>query len=86
MSVRFNSTKITNASKKVDYYLNNIYELKDKVGKDEVEIEFVEDLIQDIESWRTCIDEIELSIKTYINTEEQKNYKIDKENKEIIIY
>ena len=86
MSVMFNSTKITNASKKVDYYLNNIYELKDKVGKDEVEIEFVEDLIQDIESWRTCIDEIELSIKTYINTEEQKNYKIDKENKEIIIY
>ena len=70
MSVRFNSTKITNASKKVDYYLNNIYELKDKVGKDEVEVEFVEDLIQDIESWRVCIDEIELSIKTYINTEE----------------
>ena len=86
MSVRFNSTKITNASKKVDYYLNNIYELKDKVGKDEVEVEFVEDLIQDIESWRTCIDEIELAIKTYINTEEKKNYKIDKENKEIIIY
>ena len=86
MSVRFNSTKITNASKKVDYYLNNIYELKDKVGKDEVEVEFVEDLIQDIESWRTCIDEIELSIKSYINTEEQKNYKLDKQNKEIIIY
>ena len=80
MSVRFNSTKITNASKKVDYYLNNIYELKDKIGEDEIEF------LEDVESWRTCIDEIELSIKSYINTEEQKNYKLDKKNKQIIIY
>lgn len=84
MSVRFNSTKITNASKKVDYYLNEIYKLKDKIGEDEVE--FLDEFLEDVLSWQGCIDEIELAIKTYINTEEQKNYKIDKENKEIIIY
>ena len=84
MSVRFSSTKISSASKKVDKYLNEIYKLKDKIGEDEVE--FLDELLEDVESWRTCIDEIELSIKSYINTEEQKNYKIDKENKEIIIY
>jgi hypothetical protein len=84
MGVAFTSTKISSSSKKVDKYLNEIYKLKDKIGEDEVE--FIEELVEDIESWRTCIEEIELSIKTYINTEEQKNYKIDKENKEIIIY
>lgn len=84
MSVRFSSTKISSASKKVDKYLNLIYELKDKIGEDEVE--FLDELLEDVESWRTCIDEIELSIKSYINTEEQKNYKLDKQNKEIIIY
>jgi len=85
MSVRFSSTKISSASKKVDKYLNLIYELKDKIGEDEDSV-FIEELVEDIESWRTCIDEIELSIKSYINTEEQKNYIIDKQNKEIIIY
>lgn len=84
MSVRFSSTKISSASKKVDKYLNLIYELKDKIGEDEVE--FLDELLEDVESWRTCIDEIELSIKSYINTGEQKNYKLDKQNKEIIIY
>ena len=84
MSVRFSSTKISSVSKKVDKYLNEIYKLKDKIGEDEVE--FLDELLEDVESWRTCIDEIELSIKSYINTEEQKNYKLDKKNKEIIIY
>ena len=84
MSVRISSTKISSASKKVDKYLNEIYKLKDKIGEDEDE--FIEGLIEDIECWKTCIEEIELSIKSYINTEEQKNYIIDKQNKEIIIY
>ena len=68
----------------MDKYLNEIYELKDKIGEDEVE--FLDELLEDVESWRTCIDEIELSIKSYINTEKQKEYRIDKQNKEIIIY
>jgi hypothetical protein len=84
MSIKFPSTKITKASEKVDTHLNEIYKLKDNIGEDEVE--FIEELVEDLNSWRTCIDEIELAIKTYINTEENNEYTIDKENKEIIIY
>ena len=58
--------------------------LKDKIGEDEDE--FIEELVEDISSWKTCIEEIELAVKIYINTEENNGYKIDKENKEIIIY
>ena len=50
------------------------FECVKKLGWDEVDVEIKN------------VDEVELAIKTYINTEEQKNYKIDKENKEIIIY
>ena len=84
MGVVFTSTKISSSSKKVDKYLNEIYKLKDKIGEDEDE--FIEELVENIESWRTCIEEIELAIKIYINTEENNGYKIDKENKEVIIY
>ena len=84
MGVVFTSTKISSSSKKVDKYLNEIYKLKDKIGEDEVE--FIEGLVEDIECWKTCIEEIELAVKTYINTEENNGYKIDKENKEIIFY
>ena len=80
----FTSTKISNSSEKVDKYLNEIYKLKDKIGEDDVQ--FIDELIEDIESWRMCLDELELSIKKYLNTEKQNEYKIDKENKEIIIY
>ena len=84
MAVKFNSTKISSASKFVDKYLNTIYELKDEFSEDDVQ--FIGELIEDIESWRMCLDELELSIKKYINSEKQNEYKIDKENKEIIIY
>ena len=84
MSVKFTSTKITNASSKVDKYLNTIYVLKDKIKEDD--IEFLDEFMQDIDSWRVCLDEIDLSIKKHLNTEKQNEYKIDKVKKEIIIY
>ena len=84
MSVKFTSTKITNASSKVDKYPNIIYVLKDKIKEDD--IEFLDEFMQDIDSWRVCLDEIDLSIKKHLNTEKQNEYKIDKAKKEIIIY
>ena len=84
MSVKFTSTKITNARSKVDKYLNTIYVLKDKIKEDD--IEFLDEFMQDIDSWRVCLDEIDLSIKKHLNTEKQNEYKIDKVKKEIIIY
>ena len=82
MSIRFPSTKITNASSKVDKYLNIIYELKNEIEDKNVEIE----LLEDIEGWGTCLDEVELALETYMNTEKKNEYIIDKQNKEIIIY
>ena len=84
MSVRFSSTKISAASKKVDKYLNEIYELKDKIGDDG--IGYTDELVEDIETWQACITEIELAITTHIHTDKQKEYRINKEKKEIIIY
>ena len=81
MSVKFPSTKITNASNKVDEYLNVIYKLKNEIEERGGEME----LLEDIESWRTCLDEIELAIKSQYQSNENY-YEIDNENKELIIY
>lgn len=81
MGVKFSSTKITNASVKVDKYLNVIYELKNKIEQRNVEVE----LLEDVESWRTCLDEIELALKSQHQSNENY-YEIDNENKELIIY
>jgi len=68
MSVRFPSTKITNASSKVDKYLNIIYKLKNEIEDKNVEME----LLEDIEGWRTCLDEVELAIKNKYEYREEK--------------
>jgi len=81
MSVKFPSTKITNASSKVDNYLNVIYELKNEIEEKGVEME----LLEDIDSWRTCLDEIELVIKSQYKSNENK-FETDNENNELIIY
>ena len=81
MSVKFPSTKITNASIKVDKYLNVIYKLKNEIEEKGVEME----LLEDIDSWRTCLDEIELAIKSQYKSNENK-FETDNENNELIIY
>jgi len=81
MSVKFPSTKITNASNKVDEYLNVIYKLKNEIEERGVEME----LLEDIESWRTCLDDIELANNSQYQSNENY-YEIDNENKELIIY
>lgn len=84
MSKVFASTKITRVSKKVDKYLNEIYKLKDEIGENE--IEFLDELKEDLDSWKTCIEEIELALTTHIHIEKKKEYIINKLTKEIIIY
>ena len=68
-----------------DLVKNKIFKIsKDKIKEDD--IEFLDEFMQDIDSWRVCLDEIDLSIKKHLNTEKQNEYKIDKVKKEIIIY
>ena len=66
MSVKFPSTKITNASIKVDKYLNVIYKLKNELEEKGVEME----LLEDIERLRNCLDAIELAIKSQYQSKE----------------
>jgi len=77
-------TKIRNYSERIDEYLNRIYLIKDE----EIEYESLVDLLENIEGWRTAIDEIELSVKSnhVFNSLENNNYDIDNESKEIIIF
>lgn len=84
MSVRFPSTKISNASKNVDKYLNEIYLLKDK----NIDFEMLVEMIEDIQSWRGCLDEIELAVKSnhIYNQMNKSYYDYDDENKELTIY
>ena len=86
MSVKFPSTKISNASRKVDKYLNEIYLLKDEV--EDINFEMLVEMIEDIESWRGCLDEIELSIKSnhICNQMNESYYEHNEDNKELTIY
>jgi hypothetical protein len=86
MSVKFPSTKISNASRKVDKYLNEIYLLKDEV--EDVNFEMLVEMIEDIESWRGCLDEIELSITSnhIYNQMNESYYEHNEDKKELIIY
>lgn len=84
MMIKHPETKLTNYSEKVDDYLNRIYLLREV----EVDFEHLVDLLENIEGWRTCIDEIELSVKSnhVFNTLKNNEHEIDDETKEIIIY
>jgi hypothetical protein len=77
-------TKIRNYSERIDEYLNRIYLIKDE----EIEYESLIDLLENIEGWRSDIDEIELSVISnhVFNSLEYNNYDIDNESKEIIIF
>lgn len=78
------STKLKHYSEKVDDFINKIYLLKDE----DIEFEFMVDLLEDIQTWRAGLDEIELSIKSnhVYNSSKDDNYEYDDESKEIIIY
>ena len=63
----------------------SIIEFIDYIEKVEREKGVEMELLEDIESWRTCLDEIELAIKSQYQSNENY-YEIDNENKELIIY
>ena len=61
--IRTGVTKIINNSKLVNKYLNNIHVMNDELL--DIEINVLEELLNDIDSWRTCCDELELKIKSH---------------------
>ena len=83
--IRTGVTKIKNNSKLVNKYLNNIHVMNDELL--DIEINVLEELLNDIDSWRICLDELELKIKSHPQFyTDRESYEYDDENKEIIIY
>jgi hypothetical protein len=83
--IRTGVTKIKNNSKLVNKYLNNIHVMNDELLG--IDINVLEELLNDIDSWRTCCDELELKIKSHPQYyADKKPYEYDDENKELLIY
>ena len=83
--IRTGVTKIKNNSKLVNKYINNIHVMNDELLG--IDINVLEELLNDIDSWRTCCDELELKIKSHPQYyADKKPYEYDDENKELLIY
>lgn len=78
------STKLKHYSEKVDEFLNKVYLLKEE----DIQFEFLVDLLEDLQTWRDCLDEIELSVKSnhIFNKIQSDSHEYDDDNKEVIIY
>ena len=83
--IKTTTTKIKKNSEMVSKYLDNIYVLNDKIL--ETDITILGELLNDIDSWRICLDELELKIKSQPQYyADKKPYEYDDENKELLIY
>ena len=76
------TTKLLKNSEQVEINLNNIYNLQSEF--DRIEKESLMKLLEDIDSWKDCINEIELRINSLYD-ETNQNYEYEDDN-EIIIY
>jgi len=82
--VRTIITKIKNNSSMVSKYLNNIYVLDENFN--DVDIDVLSELLNEIDSWKMCCEEIEMKIKSHkeFHAEEITIPHEDKKNKLII--
>lgn len=76
------TTKLIKNSEQVEINLNYIYNLQSEF--DRIEKESLMKLLEDIDSWKDCINEIELRINSLYD-ETNQNYEYEDDN-EIIIY
>ena len=60
--IKLPKTKIYNSSDKIDEHLDVIYQLKSDFGK--VDKDVMINLLDTIDSWKDCICELELEIKS----------------------
>ena len=79
------TTKLVNSSEKVDRYLDNIHKIVFETK--DIDEDILTNLVENIDSWRDCLSEIELGIsKLNKINHHNDNYEYDESNKEIIIY
>lgn len=77
------TTRLIKSCDLIDKHLDIIHKMENEFG--DVEEEFINKLLEELENWRSCIDEIELIIKSRAS-ENDNGYEYDNENKELIIY
>lgn len=80
--IKLPKTKIYNSSDKIDEHLDVIYQLKTEFGK--VDKEVMINLLDSIDSWKDCISEIEIEIKSIQDLDYE--LKIDNTQEELILY
>ena len=67
-------TKIKNNSSMVSKYLNNIYVLDENFN--DVDIDVLSELLNEIDSWKMCCEEIEMKIKSHKEFHAEEECKI----------
>jgi len=80
--IKLPTTRLIKSCDLIEKHLDIIHKMDNEFGN--VEEEYINKLLGKLESWRGCIDEVELKLKSY--TSQNKNYEYDDENKELIIY
>jgi len=80
--IKLPKTKIYNSTDKIDEHLDVIYHLKTEFNK--VDNDVMINLLDSIDSWKDCISEIEIEIKSIQDLDYE--LKIDNTQEELIIY
>ena len=81
--IKLPTTRLIKSCDLIEKHLDIIHKMENEFG--DVEEEFINKLLEELENWRSCIDEIELIIKSRAS-ENDNGYEYDNENKELIIY
>lgn len=77
------TTRLIKSCDLIEKHLDIIYKMEDEF-KDVEEVHIIK-LLEELESWRDCIVEVELKLKSRA-CENNDGYEYDEENKELIIY
>ena len=80
--IKLATTKIYNSTEKIDIHLDRIYNLSNDFGN--VETDVMINLLDTIGSWKDCIEEIEIEIKSIQDLDYET--KLDNTEEELLIY
>ena len=80
--IKLPTTRLIKSCDLIEKHLDIIHKMDNEFG--DVEEEYINKLLGELESFRGCIDELELKLQSYTSRDE--NYEYDDTNKELIIY
>ena len=82
--IRLPQTKIEKSCEIINKHFDIIHQMDEKFG--EVDIDDLGRLLDEMDSWKGCIDEITLKLKTYGKEKILTHYEYNNDNNELIIY